>query len=82
MADNEIILRVPTIPNSLGPFAKDTPCQVKWRTTEQLANALWDSDAHHHLEHLDELLTQYEAKYRHRIESGLKPDALIRCALS
>jgi hypothetical protein len=81
MADDEIILRVATILGSLGPFATGTPRESKWRTTEQLANALWQSHAHVHITHLDELLTRYEAEYRNRLENGIQPDALIRRAV-
>jgi len=81
MADDETIIRIASILDALGPFAKGTPRQLKWRTTEQLANQLWETEAHVNLKPLDELLRQYEATYRERLRKGLEPDALIRRAV-
>ena len=78
---NDVILRVAKILEDLGPFPKTAPRHQKWRTTEQLANALWHSDAHLHLEELDQLLTQYEAEYRDQLKRGINPVALIRRAV-
>lgn len=81
MTDDELILNIAEILEALGPFKKSARRELKWRTTEQLANLLWQSDAHLHLNNLDELLTQYEARYRERLKRGLTPDALIRRAV-
>lgn len=81
MGEDELIRQIATILDGLGPFAKGAPRESKWLTTEQLANKLWQTDAHLHLKDLDESLSQYEAEYRERLEKGLKPDALIRRAV-
>jgi len=81
MADDELIRRIATILEKLGPFAKNAPRESKWMTTEQLANELWQADAHVHLKDLDESLSRYEAEYREQLNTGLDTNTRIRRAV-
>jgi len=77
MADDELIRRIATVLEKLGPFAKNTPRESKWMTTEQLANELWQADAHLPLKDFEKSPSRYEGRYRKRINTGLDPNARI-----
>lgn len=79
--DRELITELAAILDALGPFRPKARREEKWRTTEQLANDLFDrTEKRVTLDSLTDILTRYEVTICNRIAQGLPPDAVIRRA--
>lgn len=80
-SDRELITQLAGILDDLGPFRPEARREEKWRTTEQLANDLFDRTAKSvTLDSVTDGLTRYEASIRDRMARGLPADAVIRRA--
>jgi hypothetical protein len=80
-SDVKLISEIADLLDALGPIPDGAPREQKWRTTDQIANAL----AGRHgqlvsLERVDHLLRGYEDEYRERMKAGLPPRARFRRA--
>jgi len=80
VSEPEIIARVTTLLDELGPFTPQALRKDKWRTTEQLTYELRRRGCDVELDDVDEALNRYEAAYRERLENGQSAEAAIRRA--
>jgi hypothetical protein len=77
----ELMASIVAILGSLGPFDPEGPREAKWRTTEQLANAVSEQLEHAvTVDMVDALLTAHEAEGMLRLNAGLPADRDVRRA--
>jgi hypothetical protein len=77
--EEELLARVATLLDALGPFPPGAKRDEKWRTTDQLANelGLFGRDA---VARLDQVLRDHEAEGLERLKNGQCPERVIRRA--
>ena len=75
----ELLARVATLLDALGPFPPGAKRDEKWRTTDQLANelGLFGPDA---VARLDQVLRDHEDEGLERLKNGHRPERMIRRA--
>jgi hypothetical protein len=78
-SDAELLTRVATLLDALGPFPPGATREEKWRRTEQIANEL-GLFGHDAVDRLDQVLRQHEREGLKRLKKGLAPDRAIRRA--
>jgi TIR domain len=78
-SDEELLARVATSLDALGPFPSDAKRDEKWRTTDQLANelGLFGRDA---VARLNKVLRDHEAEGLERMKNGQEAERVIRRA--
>ena len=75
----ELLSRVMTLLDALGPFPPDAKRGEKWRTTDQLASELGLFDRGG-VDQLDQVLRSHEADGLERMKIGQEPERIIRRA--
>jgi hypothetical protein len=75
----DLLSRVATLLDALGPFPTGAKRDEKWRTTDQIANelGLFGRDA---VARLDQVLRDHETEGLERLEIGQRPERVIRRA--
>lgn len=78
-SQEELLSRVATLLDALGPFSPDATRDQKWRTTDQLSNEL-GLFGYEAIDRLDQLLRRHEEEGIHRLDAGLAPERVVRRA--
>src|SRR6202011_5026806 len=77
-SEEEVLVSVADLLRKL-PFGRELAREVKWRTTEQIANELGQFDRAG-IDRIDRILHQHEARSLERLEQNLPAEAVIRRA--
>jgi TIR domain len=77
-SEEEVLVYVADLLRKL-PFGRELHREVKWRTTEQIANELGQFDRAG-IDRIDRILHQHEARSLERLEQNLPAEAVIRRA--